>query len=366
MTLIELLIVLALLGGLATLALTGVGEMSARNRVDITRQRLELIRQAVVGDGVTAGRFIADMGRLPMVQTADEGLTLDELWNETSGIAYGTASVSPSWPESISGLPATVELDCGWNGPYVLLSGDELYDGFGNEFLVANIASPAAEADWDDAAAVSVGDTVHGVISLGLNNTYGGSGWAQEDRSVVFDELMSETSLTVMVKARNAGSEPSVWTAPVDTQVWNNTDLFNTGDIVADSALAEVFRCRVDGVSGTPEPVPPGDANWEYLGTVNECGHCLNRLRVALFVPDIDQGTRNVGWKKKWIPEEEAFAPETTLTGLTPGIRKLYVYGFLDDGVGNTANARASGAQPQTIELNPGANFVTVYLAEKL
>ncbi len=361
MTLIELLIVLALLGGLATLALTGVGEMSARNRADITRQRLDLIRTAVVGDGVAAGRFIADLGRLPMVQDSAEGLTLDELWNEPSGIAYGSASTSPSWPDSLPGLPEDVELGCGWNGPYVMLGKDKLFDGFGNDFLIANTADPELEADWDEPSATSVGDTVHGVLSRGLEDAYGDSGWAEQDRSVVFGDLMPETSLTVTIKVRDARSDPIIWTAPVNTQVWNATDEYEAGDLVANSALTEVFRCKTDDVSGEPEPTPPGNADWEYLNTIDECGHALNRLRVALFVPDVGQSGKSVDWETDWN-----FAAETTLTGLTPGVRKLYVYGFLEGGAGNTANVRALGAEPQAIELKPGANFVTVYLTEEL
>ena len=80
MTLIEVLIVLALLGGLATIALTSMGELSASERVDTTRQRLDAIRTAVIGDGVNPGRFLADMGRLPRVQETEPGMILSELW----------------------------------------------------------------------------------------------------------------------------------------------------------------------------------------------------------------------------------------------------------------------------------------------
>ncbi|NCC53435.1 MAG: prepilin-type N-terminal cleavage/methylation domain-containing protein, partial [Spartobacteria bacterium] len=118
MTLIELVVVLALLAGLAAMALTGVADLGNRARYDETVTRMDLIRQAVVGDGSEAGRFIRDMGRLPD--------SLGELiagTNNYSSMAF-TFNV-PSYPP----IPAT--LCAGWAGPYLQGSGTNIYDGFG-------------------------------------------------------------------------------------------------------------------------------------------------------------------------------------------------------------------------------------------
>ena len=149
MTLIELVIVLALMAGLAGMALTTVGEMGNRARYDETAARLKLIREAVVGDGKTAGRFIRDMGRLPMVQDTDEGKLLSELWTAAAGTGYGSASEDmddgsgPEWPgselDSYPSLPDTVSLHCGWNGPYTMVENPDaaqIFDGFGNDWQI--------------------------------------------------------------------------------------------------------------------------------------------------------------------------------------------------------------------------------------
>jgi hypothetical protein len=58
---------------------------------------------------------------------------------------------------------------------------------------------------------------------------------------------------------------------------------------------------------------------------------------------------------------------EFSFTGLTPGTRKLLVYGGLIHNPGSgveQTNCWSSGLQ--TIELKPGGNVVTVYLTEEL
>ncbi len=93
MTLIELLIVLGIMAALATVALTTLDGMGDRTRMDTTRARLDAIEEAIVGDGLKPGRFVSDMGRLPVVHydkpnpagsgtvATEEGETLIELWN---------------------------------------------------------------------------------------------------------------------------------------------------------------------------------------------------------------------------------------------------------------------------------------------
>jgi len=163
MTLIELVVVLALLAGLAAMTLTGVGDLGTRGRYDETTARMKWIREAVVGDGVDAGRFVRDMGRLPMVQTATEGARLEELWRDAGGSGYGTISSNlasgawqwPEWSAFVSNLPDTVDLTFGWNGPYLMVDDPataRTYDGFGNPWSVAG---------------GSVGEVVTNVTSLG-------------------------------------------------------------------------------------------------------------------------------------------------------------------------------------------------------
>lgn len=135
-TLLELLLVVAILSSLALAATTFVDNRDGQDRFEETRQRLEYIRKAVAGDtrwslndqpAVTG--FTADMGRLPQ--------NLDELIRQPTDcdpITVGSQTCAWSFDTS-SGLWA------GWHGPYIhafieqsnLCSGEQPYrDGWGN------------------------------------------------------------------------------------------------------------------------------------------------------------------------------------------------------------------------------------------
>lgn len=287
MTLIELLIVLGLLAGLAGMALTTVGDMGRRGRYDETTARLRLVREAVVGDGVAPGRFLRDMGRLPYRHSHEEGEELAELWRDEGNLGYGefTGPVT-AWPDAPlpAGVPEVVTLRGGWNGPYLAVNdpaGAKFFDGFGNAFAVA----------VDGSGFIQV------VTSFGADGQAGGAGWAEADRSVDLAALLPQTSLRVEVKARDSAN------------AWQPVEI---------GAGAEPFQVAV--------------------------------LRVGLFYPDISAGARNIGQD---VVEDE---PLTTFSGLAPTAVRLFAYSTGDDLV--------SGAQPQWVDLAPGANSVTLYLRE--
>ena len=214
MTLFELLIVLALMAGLAGMALTTVGDMGARGRYDETTARLLLIREAVVGDGVAPSRFLRDMGRLPYLYSTIEGEELVELWkNDVPALDYG--AIGPqniTWPDSPlpAGFPdgaQNVTLRGGWNGPYLQVndpSDARVFDGFGNPFNVTT----------------DVSYFIQTVTSPGADGASGGSDWPEIDRTLDFANLTaSNTSLTVSVRVRDSG----VW-VPVDINASGTAD----------------------------------------------------------------------------------------------------------------------------------------------
>lgn len=381
MTLIELLIVLALLGGLAAIALSGMGEYSARERVETTRSRLDAIHGAVIGGGVSPGRFLADMGRLPRVQETESGMILSELWKLPSdAVGYGTVDfdfAANPWPETFAGLPTSVSLGCGWNGPYAMLSGKKLYDGFGNDFRLLLKQSDNTLA-WENVVGddTKIDAEIHGVQSLGQDNAVDATGvspeWYDADsaRDFVSDHaagftLAPETTLTVIVKARDVMH--NTWQNPVEVKVYNSSVTYNKNDYVTDSAGQNLFRCKNDGTSGhgLPSPTPPGNAHWDFIRAITQEPHpWLTDVRIALFIPDISGTSKAVSWVKSWPASN--FATTFTFTNLTPGIRKLYAYGTVKLSGTTWVNTYGTGGEALTIELKPGANLVTVHLTEKL
>ncbi len=179
MTLIELVIVLALMAGLAGLALSTVGELGHRDRQDLTLDRLSRLR-----DGVE--RLRRDLGRGPWLHTDSDGIRLEELWRDQGGIGYGDVSLTPTWSEFSGVLPASVSLRFGWNGPYTGVddpASAELWDGFGNP--------------WD---VTQSGGIIETVTSLGSDGASGGTLWHEEDLSLDLASAFPATELTVIVQ----------------------------------------------------------------------------------------------------------------------------------------------------------------------
>jgi type II secretory pathway pseudopilin PulG len=165
MTLVELLVVLAILALLTSVAVTSTDVLMGQARHDAARHTLSSIEDAVLGDRnarqsdgtlLTAG-FLADMGRLPACASTDLRYALKELWDPTSMPAFAIRSAP---------FDAEVLVPCGWRGPYVHLpiAHDQLLDGWGNPFVPLNIDGNAAAVD----------QPLFGVRCLGADRLVGG------------------------------------------------------------------------------------------------------------------------------------------------------------------------------------------------
>jgi general secretion pathway protein G len=97
-TLTELVIVIILLGILASVAIPRMGGIAARARIITTEEKMRILRDALIG----ADGFLTHVGRLP---TTAEGLT--SLITAPAGV--------PLWNKWI---------EKGWRGPYVEANGD--------------------------------------------------------------------------------------------------------------------------------------------------------------------------------------------------------------------------------------------------
>ncbi len=391
---IELLIVLALMAGLAGMALTTVGDMGTRGRYDETTARLRLIREAVVGNGAEPGRFLRDMGRLPVVQSTDDGKVLSELWipGSTSTYAYAIVSSedlkdgsgSMNWPSADSSLdnyslvPQTVDLHCGWNGPYFQVNDPadtRLYDAFGNNFLAAITATsdPDTASEWytdpGETGEPGVGDTIYGVLTRGSDGDFTGTSWDEVNRPEFF-EYPDTTSLEVKVMAQDLSLSNPVWESLIYAPAWAASEAKSANESIVDTTGTYVFRCITAGTTGTAEPVwdtaavgnqtTDNGVSWVYLGETAKKRQYVNRLRVAFFIPTVNSTTSVVDW---FLTPLESIAVQSPVVfndpSITPGLRKVCAYAFLN---GNNSSLRILSNTVETVDMHFGANHVTLYL----
>lgn len=171
MTLLELLVVVAILAVLATVAIQSTSEVGSQTRYDVTQRALQAYRDTVLGgppqvmpDGnkVVSG-FVADMGRLPRSRTYldpdtfDEYKVLSELYSETlpgnlraftnyPPLLANTVVASGSITDASLLYGSSPRVPAGWRGPYLRKpSGAKtLVDGWG-KLLASRSGNPL---DW--------------------------------------------------------------------------------------------------------------------------------------------------------------------------------------------------------------------------
>lgn len=155
-TLLEMVVVLAILALLATVAVRSLDGQLDQSKYDATIIGMQNIQDAVIGsanqrapDGTRLiTGFAADMGRLPKATQVTVGgvaqLQLQELWDNPNGLApFGIKQAIPAnIANPVAGVAPigdeddTVFVPCGWRGPYLRLNIGQttLADGWGNPF----------------------------------------------------------------------------------------------------------------------------------------------------------------------------------------------------------------------------------------
>jgi len=216
MTLLELVVVIAILAVLMTVAMRSMTGVAEQSRFEATQRTLENIQDAIVGpandhqpDGsrVISG-FIADIGRLPqaILATNSDGttsLTLNELLSPPTGaLPFDVRPATGTNLTDASMADASVLIACGWRGPYLRLAvgENEITDGWG--VPLANLTPAGTNFIClyrpDLSAVANPGDLISVVSSPGADGVQGGTGY-NSDLSVTFGPSDYTASLAVTV-----------------------------------------------------------------------------------------------------------------------------------------------------------------------
>lgn len=165
LALVELVVVLLILVLIAGTAITATQDIVEGTFYDTTHTTLENIEEAILGpyapptahDDTLLSGFVADVGRLPRMISADPEIALAELWVLPVGVA----------PFAIQSPPGDCELHIpgGWRGPYLHMGFGvtRLLDGWGHPFHVFGLDGEPAE----------LGDEPCRIASLGADATDG-------------------------------------------------------------------------------------------------------------------------------------------------------------------------------------------------
>lgn len=138
-TLIEIVMVIVLLGIIAAVAVPRFIDFSRTARVNVTKQKLEALRKAVVGDpSVAAGGTYSSRGYRGDVGSMPSTLSL-------------LTSHTVTWNRYTK---------TGYNGPYIDIGSDPFRDAWGNNFVYNSAATPPTITSYGPNGASGGGDDI--------------------------------------------------------------------------------------------------------------------------------------------------------------------------------------------------------------
>ncbi|MEM9643485.1 MAG: prepilin-type N-terminal cleavage/methylation domain-containing protein [Planctomycetota bacterium] len=164
LTLIELVVVLAILAALAGVAVRSLEPIADQARHESTQKDLNNIEQAYLNGSTTGGSnlsysgFLADVGRLPQSVGVDAERWLSELWENPGLPNYSIANFNdPNTTEDESSRTNNpILVASGWRGPYLLLppGSNTLRDGYGRPMVCLNSSGGVIAAAGAEIASV--------------------------------------------------------------------------------------------------------------------------------------------------------------------------------------------------------------------
>ena len=253
-TLLELVVVLAILAVVTTLAFRSLDQVEDQRRYEASRDMLSNIETAVLGDDVVAG-FVADMGRLPKTVTTGTVSIADSLgvaasYDMLALTELSNAGTLPVYDVRTSAVDSEVALPSGWRGPYLTLPMDAsvLNDGWGNAMRSVNSATPNQPTtlgyhrlrDAADAAVIAADQPVSIVRHLGADGTVGGTGADRDFALSLVNRYQSTVKSVVDFRASDGSPEHVAVGEKVTVRIFA-PDASNAATLAAHSATTEAI-----------------------------------------------------------------------------------------------------------------------------
>ena len=368
-TLIELILSLTILAALGSIVLTTLTEAEDLKRYEETENRGEQIQAAVLGTPAEPSRFLADLGRFPLVVMEKEGCELMELYAESimtnMALRYATRilTLDPARDHfSFGGLHdfagtvnplsvAAITLGAGWRGPYLTWRHETLTDHWGRPWELAAYDAASQSLDWRGVTASDVGSLeIRGIRTLGRDgvdeveeDTSAPNTYPDEIQTFTFSSNALYAAVTVQLFTLNM-------TPPYERPVASNhvlrVFLYQPVCTAQEAGLCEVAAWRN----------APGQEGVDYRVQTD-----------AQTVPDRYEGTNALALTADypmlrttahWGPALAAWQ-EVTFHHVPLGVRKLWAYAYVPGEPGGLRSPLSS------FEIQPGRTSVlNLYLTE--
>lgn len=231
-TLLELVVVLAILAAVTALAVRALDGVDDQRRFESAQRGLEELEFAVLGspddraaDGSrTVSGFVADMGRLPRTVGVTD-LAPRELW-ENPGVPFDVRAAVVANGVAVADEDPQVLVPGGWRAPYLRLGigAATLLDGWGNPVTSPANPSPpnpdttgyARLRDASDNPITAAGQEIRIVRHLGANGRLDAADTAYDrDEPLAFTNDKFQAALIGQVEVLKEDSPPTA--APTDT-----------------------------------------------------------------------------------------------------------------------------------------------------
>lgn len=404
-TLLELVIVLAILAVVSTLVLDNFGEQELRERQRQTIERGNAVKNLITGmnqpDGIS--RFLSDMGRYPRVYKdgGKSGRLLARLYDPSIWDAGMLAHVDTiAINNTLLNLPFTspaedviVSMNVGWNGPYLNNQGENFYDGWGNGWQILGYDKDESEIKKRypviSEADLKTTTVINGIASFGANrhedeNTP--EDYLDKDEIFGFAEALNTATLHITLKARDNNG---IW-LPIKTVETDSIPEYSSGVLYAEDAVVEdggqyYFSLKSDNSDPVTESGSWSQKNARLVSrSSSDTG-----IRVMLFAPHKTASNQmSLGYfdfkpvtlkedgdvylkpapaddndKIKVVENWEDYH-NLTVKELIPGRRQIYAYGYFYVPTAGTPLYRVASAV-EWVDLRKGSNHITLYLEPK-